>query len=305
LFRQQSERVNVELLLDARVELTEGPIWDPVRRWLSWVDLLAGRVNRLGLDGIPGAGIEIGRRVGAAVPTTDGAGFVLATDAGFAQVEDDGNLDLIAEVETDAADWFMNDGKCDALGRFWAGTVGVGDDGLAVHGGGSLYRLDPDGRVTVARTGITISNGMDWSPDDRTFYYIDSQAGGIDAFAFDPSSGELGAPRRVVEIDIDPQLAFADGMCVDADGALWTAVWGAGEVRRYTPNGILDRTVRLPVTQPTSCIFAGDALDVLVITTAWHRLPPEELVRQPHAGSLFCCRPGTTGQQTHTFGASR
>lgn len=297
--------MNVELLFDARVELTEGPIWDPVRQALTWIDLLGGRVNSLGLDGVPGRSIGIGRRVGSAVPTTDGAALVLATDAGFARIDDEGNFQLVAEVRTDCPDWFMNDGKCDSHGRFWAGTIGVGDDGLAVHGAGSLYRLDPDGQVTVARTGITISNGMDWSPDGRTFYYIDSAVGAIDAFAFDLSSGELGPPRRIVEIDVDPALGFADGMCVDADGALWTAVWGTGEVRRYTPNGALDRTVRLPVTQPTSCIFAGDALDLLVITTAWHRLPPDARERQPHAGSLFCCRPGTTGRPTHTFNASR
>jgi sugar lactone lactonase YvrE len=297
--------VNVELLLDARVELAEGPIWDPVRRALTWVDLLGGRVNSLGMDGVPGRSLVIGRRVGSAVPTTDGAALVLATDAGFAQVDDEGNFQVVAEVTTDCPDWFMNDGKCDAHGRFWAGTIGVGDDGLAVPGAGSLYRLDPDGQATVARTGITLSNGMDWSPDGRTFYYIDSQVGAVDAFAFDLASGELGPSRRVVEIDVDPELGFADGMCVDADGGLWTAVWGTGEVRRYTPHGALDRTIQLPVTQPTSCIFAGDALDVLVITTAWHRLSPGDLGRQPHAGSLFCCRPGTTGRPTHTFDAIR
>ena len=202
----------------------------------------------------------------------------------------------VATVEADIPDNRMNDGYVDARGRFWAGTMNMRG---RMHG--SLYRLEPDGLVTVARTGFTLSNGMDWSPDGRTFYHIDSAVGAIDAFAFDLSSGDLGPPRRIVEIDIDPELGFADGMCVDADGALWTAVWGTGEVRRYTPDGVLDRTVRLPVTQPTSCIFAGDALDVLVITTAWHRLPSDELGRQPHAGSLFCCRPGTTGRPTHTF----
>ena len=92
-------------------------------------------------------------------------------------------------------------------------------------------------------------------------------------------------------------------MCVDADGALWTAVWGTGEVRRYTPDGRLDRTIRLPVTQPTSCAFAGAGLDVLVITTAWHRLPPAARAREPLAGAIFCCRPGAAGRPEHRFGA--
>ena len=101
--------------------------------------------------------------------------------------------------------------------------------------GGALYRLDPDHTVTKVRSGVTLSNGMDWSPDGRTFYYVDSASGGIDAYDFDLQDGTLGEPRRVVEID--RASGFADGMCVDADGALWTAVWGTGEVRRYTPDG--------------------------------------------------------------------
>jgi sugar lactone lactonase YvrE len=299
--------VTVELLLDARVELTEGPTWDRARRSLTWVDLLGGRVNRVGLDGLEGPSIEVGKRVGSAVPTADGAGLVLATDAGFARVDDRGGLEIVAEVPAvdGAVDSFMNDGKCDARGRFWAGTVGVAEGGGPVPGGGALYRLEPGGEATVARTGVTLSNGMDWSPDGRAFYYIDSRAGGIDAHAFDLDTGELGAPRRVVELGLTPEAGFADGMCVDADGALWTAVWGTGEVRRYTPRGALDRTIRLPVTQPTSCTFAGDDLDVLVITTAWHLLSAAERDRQPHAGGVFCCRPGVSGQAAHPFGAPR
>ena len=146
------------------------------------------------------------------------------------------------------------------------------------------------------RCGVTLSNGMDWSPDGRTFYYVDSASGGIDAYDFDLDGGTLGPPRRVVEID--PRSGFADGMCVDAAGALWTAVWGTGEVRRYTPDGALDRAIRLPVTQPTSCTFAGD---VLVITTAWHRLSAQERARQPLAGGLFACSPGVRGRPEHRF----
>ena len=143
--------------------------------------------------------------------------------------------------------------------------------------------------------GISLSNGMDWSPDGGTFYYVDSRSGGIDAFEFDLSSGALANRRRIVELGFPPEIGFVDGICVDTDGGLWAAVWGTGEVRRYSPTGELDRTVRLPVTQPTSCVFAGESLDVLVITTARRGLPPEKLEREPHAGSVFCCRPRSTG----------
>ena len=140
---------------------------------------------------------------------------------------------------------------------------------------------------------------MDWSPDGKTFYYVDSLSGGIDAFDFDLSSGALANPRRIVELEFRPEIGFVDGMCVDTDGGLWAAVWGTGEVRRYSPAGELDGTIRLPVTQPTSCVFAGESLDVLVITTARRGLPLEDLERQTHAGSVFCCRTGSTGLPTN------
>jgi sugar lactone lactonase YvrE len=250
-------------------------------------------VNWLGLDGSAGKSVEVGRRVGAAVPAADGA-LALATDEGFARIDGEGEYSLVAAVEADQ-DSFLNDGKCDALGRFWAGTVGVNERGLAADGAGSLYCLETDGRVRRVLEGVSLSNGMDWSPDGGTFYYVDSRTGGIDAFAFDLSSGALAGRRRVVELGFGAEVGFADGMCVDTDGGLWTAIWGLGEVRRYSPAGEPDRTIRLPVSQPTSCVFAGDALDVLVITTARRGLPAEKLERQPHAGSVFCCRPGPTG----------
>jgi sugar lactone lactonase YvrE len=289
---QRDQDQLVELLLDVRSDLGEGPIWHPERRALSWVEIFEGRVNWLGLDGSAGESIEVGRRVGAAVPAVDGA-LALATDEGFARF--DGAYELVAPVEEDIDDWFLNDGRCDALGRFWAGTVGVRADGLAADRAGSLYCLETDGRVRRVLEGLSLSNGLDWSPDGRTFYYVDSRAAGIDAFTFDVSSGELSDRRRVIELEHPPAVAFVDGICADSDGCLWAAIWGTGEVRRYTPAGELDRTIEVPVTQPTSCVFAGDALDVLVITSARRGLPADELDRQPHAGSVFCCRPGPTG----------
>jgi sugar lactone lactonase YvrE len=247
--------------------------------------------------------VEVGRRVGAAVPAADGR-LALATDEGFALIGGDGGYELVAPVEEDVADWFMNDGRCDALGRFWAGTVGVREDGLAADGAGSLYCLEPDGRVRPVLSGISLSNGLDWSPDGRTLYYVDSRSGGIDAFPFDVRSGALGSRRRFVELGVPPEQGFVDGICVDATGAVWAAVWGAGEVRRYTPAGTLDTAIRLPVTQPTSCVFAGETLDVLVITSARRGLAAGELEREPHAGSVFCCRPGVSGLPPHACGAA-
>src|SRR5579862_3236429 len=152
-------RVRVDLLLDARAELAEGPVWDG--ETLTWVDQLAGVVNRLGLDGVAGPALAVGGRVGCALPRS-GGGLVLGTQEGFAS-----ERGLLARVELPAGA-FVNDGRCDALGRLWAGSIAVAAGGGPVRGGGALHRLDPDLRVSVARTGVTLSNGLDWSPDGRT-----------------------------------------------------------------------------------------------------------------------------------------
>ena len=285
-----------DVLLDARVDLGEGPIWHPDRGLVSWVELYDGRVNWLGLDGRSAGSVEVGQRVGAAVPGSGGA-LALATDEGFARLHEDGSCELLAQVEPAGADSFMNDGKCDAAGRFWAGTVGVREDGLAADGAGALHCLEPDGSVRAVLVGVSLSNGLDWSPDGRTFYYVDSRLSGIDAYAFDVSGGELGE-RRTIELGL-PAGAFVDGICVDTEGCLWAAIWGAGEVRRYTQAGRLDAVAPMPVTQPTSCVFAGDDLDVLVITSARRTLSEAELADEPHAGGVFACRPGASGLPPH------
>jgi sugar lactone lactonase YvrE len=291
--------VEAEILLDVRADLGEGPIWHPERRLLSWVDLYAGTVNWLGLDGTAGASVGVGRCVGSALPTRDDA-LMLSTDEGFIRLAHDGSTQLIAAVEADRNS-FLNDGKCDALGRLWAGTVGVGEDGLATPAGGALYRLDVDGSVACMLPATTLSNGMDWSRDGETFFYVDSGTATIDAFDFDLIDGAIRRRRAIIEIPAEE--GFADGICADVDGCIWAAVWGAAEVRRYTPAGVLDRTVLLPVSQPTSVIFAGENLDVLVITSASHLLSADERSAQPHAGSVFCARPGVSGSRTHSYGA--
>jgi sugar lactone lactonase YvrE len=267
---------------------------------LSWVEIYEGRVNWVTLEGVAGERVEVGRRVGAAVAARDG-GLALATDEGFAEIDGRGGYRLVAAVAETVPDWFMNDGKCDAHGRFWAGTVGIREDGLAADRAGSLYCLDTDGGVRRVLEGVSLSNGMDWSVDGRRFYYVDSRAGGIDMFVFDVDSGTLGDRRRFTDLEFSPEVAFVDGICLDSDGGLWAAIWGTGEVRRYAPSGELDTAISVPVTQPTSCAFAGDALDVLVITSARRGLSPAQLDREPHAGSVFCCRPGRTGVPAHPY----
>jgi sugar lactone lactonase YvrE len=191
----------------------------------------------------------------------------------------------------------MNDGACDRAGRFWAGTMALDER----PGAGALYRLDRDGRVETMLRPVTISNGIDWTGDDRRMYFIDSPTQSVDLFDFDATTGAIANRRTFVRIP--PDAGVPDGLTVDAGEGVWVALWGGGAVHRYTPDGALDCVVRLPVTHPTSCAFGGDDLRDLYITTAAIALDARERERQAHAGGLFRCRPGFVGREPNRFGA--
>jgi sugar lactone lactonase YvrE len=189
----------------------------------------------------------------------------------------------------------MNDGACDSRGRFWAGTM-AGDK---TPGAGSLYRLNPDGRVKRVLTGLTISNGIDWSLDGHTMYFIDSALGCVDAFDFDEERGCLSNRRHLIEVP--PEDGMPDGLTVDADGFLWVALFRGAAVRRYSPEGKLQCVVDLPATLVTSCAFGDPDLGTLYVTSASRGLDEEGRHRQPHAGALFRLRPGVKGRQAEFF----
>lgn len=288
--------INAELVLDARAEHGEGPVWHPVEHTLDWVDIMAGRLHRFDPGSGRDAAIEIGQPVGAFAPRRSG-GYVLAVEHGFALLEPSGEVRIVATVETGEPSQRMNDGKCDAAGRFWAGTMAYD----FTPGVASLYRLDANFNATTMLTGVTLSNGLDWTDDNHTMYYIDSLAHGVDSFDFDPDTGSISHRGRVVEVPSNPSApngeTVPDGMTLDAEGYLWVAVFGSYEVRRYSPRGELDCAVRLPVCAPTSCAFGGDDLADLYITT--------NVVfgdgREPLAGGLFMCRPGVRGRPARLF----
>lgn len=262
----------------------EGPVW---AGGLHWVDMLAGDVLALAPDG------SVARRhvgtVAAALRPRAGGGFVYAVERGFALDDGPGTpVRLLPEVWSSPL-VRMNDGGCDPSGRFYCGTMAY----AMTPGAGSLYRLDPDGLVSAVVGGVTISNGLDWSPDGRTAYYVDSPTGRVDAFDDDPAAG-LVHRRPFV------QLPFGnpDGLTVDAEGGVWVAVWGGSAVLRFDAAGTLTERVDLPATQVTACTFGGPDLADLYITTSRENLAPTE---QPAAGALFVCRPGVRGLPVRPF----
>lgn len=293
---------DVVLAVDAKAELGEGPMWDSAVGCLYFVDILRGRVHRFD----PATGV---RRlydisgdvvsVGAVAPTEDG-NLVLAVRDGFARLTlDSGTVTKIADVDVDRPDLRMNDGKCDPAGRFWAGTMALDERA----GAGALYRLDADGSVQTMIQHVTISNGLDWSSDCRTMYYIDSPTREIALFDFDVATGAIGNRRTFARIPRGEGVP--DGMTLDADGFAWVALWGGGAVHRYAPDGSRDRVVRLPTAYPTSCAFGGADLGDLYITTATIKLSDRERIDQPSAGGVFRCRPGVRGRPANRFGARR
>jgi len=284
--------MQAELLLDARAELAEGPCWLADRARLVWVDVLAGHVHLLDPTTGDDRLVDVGQPVGAAVPADDGR-LALAVRDGFALLDlDDGRIEMIAGVERELGGNRMNDGKCDRAGRFWAGTMAM--DGR--RGAGALYRLDARRRVERMVDGIGISNGLGWSLDDRWMYYIDTLEDRVDVFDFDLPTGAIANRLPFATID---GPGHPDGMAVDAEGCLWVALWGGGRVVRFLPDGTPAGEIEVPVSRTTSCCFGGPDLRDLFITTAWEHLPPER--REPHAGSLFWCRPGVAGVPAHAY----
>ncbi len=233
--------------------------------------------------------------MGAAAPRAAG-GYVLAVREGFATHDAD-VLDTVAAPLSDRPHLRMNDGRCDRAGRYWAGSMA---DDASGRGEGSLFRLDGNGVCEEIVGGVGLSNGLDWSPESNLLYYVDSLEGGVDVFDFDLDDGAVSRRRRLV--DIDSGDGAPDGITIDADGCLWVALWGGACVRRYTPGGVLDVEIPVPVSQVTSCGFGGDAMDVLFITSAAGGLDAAAQERQPHAGGLFCVEPGVKGQPTAMYG---
>jgi sugar lactone lactonase YvrE len=227
-----------------------------------------------------------------------GGGYVLATAVGFQLADVRGQIEG-AELRPPGmtADLPFNDGSCDPAGRFWAGTVGHD----VRPGAGALYRLDPDGTITTALDGVTESNGLGWSLDGTTMYYIDSgePEPRIRAFGFDKASGDLGRSRDLVRFPGGG--AVPDGLIVDGENTLWVALWGGGQVHRYSPEGELLAVLPVPVSQPTCPAFGGPGLDELYLTTAWQDMTDEQRAAEPLAGHVLRARPGARGRRALSF----
>ena len=283
-------------VFSALAALGEGALWNPATQRLYWVDIEGWAFHTFdpatGRDQV----FPTGARVGTVVPLPNG-NVLVALQTGIHRLDTaTGQLTCLANPLARPGLRF-NDGKCDPAGRFWVGTF----DLAHIEGGGTLYRYDPDGGLHVMLTGITNSNGIAWSLDRTTMYYIDTPTFTVQAFDYDHASGAIANPRVVVRFPAGE--AFPDGMTLDAEGKLWVALWGGGAVHRYDPGtGRLLQAVPVPAPFTSSCAFGGPDLRTLYITTARGGLTPQQLASFPLSGNLFAATPGVSGVPACFFG---
>jgi sugar lactone lactonase YvrE len=252
--------------------LGEGPTWDAAAGRLLWIDVLGSRLH--GYDPLTGRRTvrTTGQHIGAVKPRA-GGGLVLSLRDGVGLLDPDGTFRWLRQEIVPGRR--ANDAAVAPDGTLWAGTMRYDE----APGGGTLSRITADGTAEVVLPDVAVSNGTGWSPDGRLMYYVDSPTRRVDVFDHDEGRVRGRRPFAAVE----DGAGFPDGLTVDADGCVWVALWDGGAVRRYTPDGVLDRVIELPVPRVTACAFGGAALTDLYVTTA--RVGP--VPAPPLAGSLF------------------
>ena len=279
--------MRAEQLTGAVAHHGEGPVWWPDGSGLRWVDMVAGDVLTLGSDGAI-ARDHVGD-VAAVVRPRRAGGAVIAVERGFVLEDADGTRTVLDPVWSDPG-IRMNEGGCDPDGRLWCGSMAYDQ----APGAASMYRLDPDGSVQAVFGDVTVSNGLEWSPDGTLAYYNDTATHRIDVFDYEREAGLTGR-RPFVELSGSER---PDGLTVDGEGGIWVAFFGGGQVRRYDAGGRLDEVVEVPTPQVTACTLGGPDLDQLFITTSRQGMQPDD---DPVAGALFRVDAGVRGRPVRDF----
>ena len=284
--------MQVEHFLNIKSKLGECPLWHPEEELLYWVDIEGECFHRYSPETGKGDTVHVGQPIGCLAFRASG-GLVLGLKDGLAFWDQETiTIEIIENPEGGRSNARFNDGKVGPGGCFWAGTLGEDDQSC-------LYKLDPDGSIHIMETGIQISNGIGWSPDQKTMYYTDSPKRVIYAYDFDLDGGSIRNRRNFVNVPVED--GFPDGLTVDSEGFVWSAHWDGWRLTRYDPNGKIERIVYLPVQRPTSCTFGGRDLDQLFITSAWTGLSESERQEQPLAGDLFLHQADVKGQKEFKF----
>ncbi|MDX2216283.1 MAG: SMP-30/gluconolactonase/LRE family protein [Oculatellaceae cyanobacterium bins.114] len=284
-----------QVILEARARLGESPLWDATNQTLYWVDIHNHRVHRFDPTTKADCFFDVGDVVGP-IALAGAHRLIMAQRDRLAFLDTKtGELTPLFSLEIDQPENRFNDGKCDAQGRFWFGSMHPDKPQ------GNLYRLDPDYSLHVMETGLTIPNGMGWSLDETRFYLTDSPRQTIYVYAFDAISGAISDRRPF--IDLTDESFYPDGLTIDAEGCLWSAMWDGWCVIRFDPQGQEMTRISLPVQCPSSCIFGDSDLSTLYITTVSVGLSQPQIERSFHSGDLFCVSTNVTGLPAHSFKA--
>lgn len=282
--------MQAELLLDAKASLGEGPAWDAKTEILYWVDILEKRIY---------AGLELFAQlddfIGCLAPRKNG-NLILGKRASFVNLDPASLRETVLAALGEPPKNRINDGKCDPAGRFLAGTMDMNEK----EAGGSLYSFDGK-QVARLLGGIRISNGLAWSPDHRTFYYIDTPTREVRAFDYDLETGGIADPHAAIRVP--ESLGWPDGMTSDMQGNLWIALWGGAQVTRWDPrSGRLLERIPVPALQTSSCVFGGKDMNELFITSARVGMSEADLKKYPLSGGLFRVATKIEGMPTFEFG---
>jgi sugar lactone lactonase YvrE len=286
-------RSDVELFLDAGAELGEGPVWDDRSQELWWVDITGGRVHRCSPAGHSRVVLDVNAAVGSVALAGGDGTVVVAVGRDLVLLYPTGETSHLVTVGDVVHGGVLNDSRCDLAGNLW---VGVSTE-AETEPIGCLRVVTPSLEVASILGGLTIPNGIDWSPDGRWMYFTDSPTLRVDAFPF--AGTRLGSPTAFATVE--PGHGIPDGLTVDSEGGVWVAYWDGWCVKRYLPDGSLDVVIELPVAKVTSCTFGGEDRRELYITSAAYGLSGEERKVQPAAGGIFRVRTDTRGLPTRRF----
>ena len=275
-----------DLFSDYSCELGEGPFWDSKRSRLHWVDIIGKKIISQNLDGSNIHALEVDGNPGCVVLSDDGT-MVAGVDNQISSLDGGGNLLKVLADTKEGSGLRFNDGKCDPSGRFWVGSM----DRKEKNKLGSLYSWNSIEGLVNREQGVTVSNGMGWSPDNSLFYYIDSPTSEVSVYDFDLSTGRINNKRRF--ISFSEEDGFPDGMTIDNEGRLWIAFWGGSKIICVNPDSkAIEEVVSFPVSKITSCAFGGEKMDQLFITSAKVQVNEKD---EPMAGKTFVVSLGVKG----------
>ena len=283
--------MDIRAISEVVSDLGEGPIWTPETNSVTWTDITQNTFHTANIDTGKTESFGVPSMIGAIAHTKDGH-YIAATQKGFARISLEGKYSPLHSFLQD--DMRMNDGKVDPAGRFWAGSMALSFE----KDRGSLYVLETDNSYQKVLDNITLSNGMGWSPDARYFYYIDSIPGVLKRFDYDLDNGKISNPKNL--ITFDASTGVPDGMSVSSDGKIVVALWDGGRIEIYEPTGAKVSEIKLGVSRPTCCTFAGSNQDILIVSTASQGI---DRAGEPLAGKILAVTgTGLSGLPTQQYG---